>query len=65
MRFASQLRDGDGQLIGYTLHEGPDAEDGMHLRMRTVLPAAAPQELARRHLHHYAIEFRNWTEVAW
>ena len=65
VRFASQLRDPDGQLMGYTLHAGRDADDGMHLRMTTVLPAAAPQDIARRHLHHYAIEFRNWAQVAW
>ena len=65
VRFASQLRDPDGQLMGYTLHEGRDADDGMHLRMTTVLPEAAPPEVARRHLHHYAIEFRNWAQVAW
>lgn len=32
--------------------------------MTTVLPAAAPREVAQRHLHHYAIEFRNWAAVA-
>ena len=65
VRFASQLRDQDGQLAGYTLHEGRDADDGMHLRMTTVLPTAAPAQLAQRHLSHYAIEFRNWTRAAW
>lgn len=65
VRFASQLRDRGGQLIGYTLHEGRDADDGMHLRMTTVLPAAAPRDIAQHHLRHYAIEFRNWTEAAW
>ena len=43
--------------MGYTLHQGGDADDGMHLRMTTVLAAAAPQEVTQRHLHHYAIEF--------
>ena len=65
VRFASQLRGPDGQLTGYTLHAGRDADDGMHLRMTTVLPARAPAELAERHLCHYAIEFRNWAEAAW
>lgn len=65
VRFASQLRDQDGRRVGFTMHEGSDESDGMHLRMTTVLPAATPDEVLHRHLRHYLIEFRNWTEAAW
>ncbi len=65
VRFASQLRDQNGVQIGFTLHEGRDDPDGMHLRMTTVLPVATPDLLFHHHLRHYAIELRNWTQFAW
>jgi len=60
-----ELVDHGGVRVGYTMHQGRDAEDGMHLLLRTLLPEAAPQELVDRHLRHFAIEFTNWTRAAW
>ncbi len=65
VRFGAEIVDGDGLRVGYTMHQGRDAADGMHLHMRTLLPEAAPPELVARHLRHFAIEFTNWTRAAW
>ena len=65
VRFGAEIVDGDGLRVGFTMHQGRDAPDGMHLHMRTLLPDAAPQELVLRHLRHFAIEFTNWTRAAW
>lgn len=64
VRFGMALLDASGRRVGYSMHQLRDATDGMHLQLRTFLPAAAPPELVRRHLHHFAIEFRNWTHTA-
>ena len=65
VRFGAEIVDGDGLRVGYTMHQGRDATDGMHLLMRTLLPEAAPQTIVDRHLRHFAIEFTNWTRAAW
>lgn len=65
VRFGAEIVDSDGLRVGYTMHQGRDAADGMHLHMRTLLPEAAPQALVDRHLRHFAIEFTNWTRAAW
>ena len=65
VHFGAEIVDSDGVRVGYTMHQGRDAADGMHLHMRTLLPEAAPQELVERHLRHFAIEFTNWTHAAW
>ena len=64
VRFGSQLVDVDGLRVGYTMHALRDADDGTHVVMTTSLPAATPTEVLHRHLHHYAIEFRNWAHTA-
>ena len=64
VRFGAQLVDVDGLRVGYTMHALRDADDGTHVVMTTSLPAAAPAELLHHHLHHYAIEFRNWAHTA-
>ena len=65
VRFGAELVDRDGTRVGYTMHQSRDADDGMHLRLRTLLPEAAPRSLVDRHLRHFAIEFTNWTCAAW
>ncbi|MEJ7660289.1 MAG: hypothetical protein WKG07_12085 [Hymenobacter sp.] len=65
VRFGMELLDTSGRRVGYSMHQLRDAADGVHLQLRTFLPAAAPPELVRRHLHRFAIEFRNWTHTAW
>lgn len=64
VRFGAELIDQDGLLVGYTMHALRDADEGMCIKMTTNLPAAAPEELIVRHLHHYVIEFRNWARSA-
>ncbi len=64
VRFGAEIVDGDGQRVGYTMHQSRDDTDGLHLLLQTVLPEAAPATLIERHLRHFAIEFRNWTSVA-
>ena len=65
VRFGAEIVDGDGLRVGYTMHHSRDAKDGLHLLLRTLLPEAAPPALVERHLRHFAIEFTNWTRVAW
>ncbi len=65
VRFGAEIVNVDGLRVGYTMHQSRDAEDGMHLLLRTLLPQAAPPSLVERHLRHFAIEFTNWTRTAW
>ena len=65
VRFGAEIIDSDGLRVGYTMHQSRDEADGMHLHLRTLLPAAAPPALVDRHLRHFAIEFTNWTRTAW
>lgn len=54
----------DGVRVGYSMRQLRDDADGMRLRCTTCLPQGAPPELVRRHLTHFAIEFRNWSLAA-
>lgn len=65
VRFGAEIVDADGARVGFTMHESRDVGRGMRLRLSSFLPAASPPELLRRHLDHFAIEFRNWTRFAW
>jgi hypothetical protein len=65
LRYGMEILDSDGLRVGYSMRQSRDAEDGLHLQFTTHLPKAAPSELVRRHLNHFAIEFRNWTRAAW
>ena len=59
-----EILDADGLRVGFSMRQSRDAADRLHLRFTTCLPNAAPPELVRRHLNHFAIEFRNWTRAA-
>ena len=50
--------------ISTVVHEMRDAEDGLQLKLTVHLPEAAPEALIEGHLHHYMIEWRNWTRMA-
>ncbi len=54
----------DNATVGYSMRQSRDTRDGLELCLATFLPAAGPAGLATRHLHHFAIEFRNWTRLA-
>jgi hypothetical protein len=54
----------DSATVGYSMRQSRDTRDGMELLLTTFLPAAGPAGLAARHLHHFAIGFRNWTRLA-
>ena len=51
VRFGAEILDADGFRVGFTMHQSRDAEDGMHLKLTTFLPSAAPREIVERHLH--------------
>ncbi len=59
-----EILDADGLRVGFSMRQSRDADDGLHLHFTTHLPRAAPPELVRRHLSHFAVEFRNWTQAA-
>lgn len=65
VRFGAELVDADGLRVGFTMRQSRDAADGLHLKLTTHLPAAAPRGIVDRHLQHFAIEFRNWSPFAW
>ena len=64
-RFGAEIVDAGGVRVGYTMHQLRDDGGQLRLRLRTLLPDAAPPSLLDRHLRHFAIEFTNWTEIAW
>lgn len=65
LHYGMEILDSDGLRVGYSMRQSRDEDDGLHLRFTTFLPRVAPPELVRRHLNHFAIEFRNWTRAAW
>ncbi len=65
LHYGMEILDSDGLRVGYSMRQSRDQADGLHLRFTTFLPKAAPPDLVRRHLNHFAIEFRNWTRMAW
>ena len=65
VHFGAELVDAEGRRVGFSMRELRDADDGLHLKLTSHLPAAAPRELMRRHLHHFSIEYRNWARFAW
>ncbi len=64
LHYGMEILDADGLRVGFSMRQSRDADDGLHLHFTTLLPKAAPPELLRRHLNHFAIEFRNWTHAA-
>ena len=64
VRLAAEIVDGDGLRVGYSLRALRDVEGGMEMRLITCLPSACPDTLMSRHLHHFAIEYRNWAVIA-
>ena len=65
VHFGAELVDAEGLRVGFSMRELRDADNGLHLKLTSHLPAAAPRELLRRHLHHFSIEYRNWARFAW
>lgn len=65
LHYGMELVDADGLRVGFSMRQSHDEADGLRLQFTTFLPQAAPAELVRRHLNHFAIEFRNWTRAAW
>lgn len=63
--FGAMILNPDGVRIGSAMHELRDGADGgLEVKLTVHLPQAAPAELVDGHLRHFAIEFRNWTEMA-
>ncbi len=63
VRFGAELLDQDRRRVGFSMRQGRDTENGMHLRVASFLPQAAPRPLMRRHLNHLAVEYRNWSRM--
>lgn len=64
LHYGMEILDGDGLRVGFSMRQSRDEPDGLHLQFTTLLPQTAPPALVRRHLNHFAIEFRNWTRAA-
>ncbi len=62
--YGLEILDANGLRVGFSMRQSRDEPDGLHLQFTTHMPCAAPPELVERHLHHFAIEFRNWTRAA-
>lgn len=63
-RLGAFINDADGLRIGSAIHEMRDADDGLHVKLTIILPDTAPDAFVDGHLHHFAVEFRNWTHAA-
>lgn len=63
-RLGAIINDADGLRIGSAIHEMRDGDDGLHVKLTIHLPDAAPDALVIGHLHHFSVEFRNWTRAA-
>ena len=64
IHFAAEIVDSNGMCVGYSIRELRDGKDGLHMKLTSHLPAAAPPGLLERHLHHFCIEYRNWASFA-
>ncbi len=64
LHYGMEIVDADGLRVGFSMRQSRDEGGELHLQFTTILPKAAPATLVRRHLHHFAIEFRNWTHAA-
>ncbi len=64
VHFGAEILDRDGLRVGFSMRELRDDVDGMHMKLTSHLPAAAPSGLLRRHLTHFSIEYRNWARFA-
>ena len=64
LHYGMEIVDADGLRVGFSMRQSRDEGGELHLQFTTILPKAAPPELVRRHLNHFAIEFRNWTHAA-
>ena len=64
LHYGMEIVDAVGLRVGFSMRQSRDEADGLHLQCTTFLPRAAPSELVRRHLNHFAIEFRNWSRAA-
>ena len=64
LHYGMEIVDADGLRVGFSMRQSRDEGDGLHLQFTTFLPKAVPPDLVRRHLNHFAIEFRNWTGAA-
>ncbi len=65
IHFAAEIIDVDGVRVAFSMRELLDDKDGLHMKLTSHLPAAAPAGLLERHLHHLAIEWRNWASFAY
>ncbi len=63
-RLGAIINDVDELRIGSAIHEMRDADDGLHVKLTIHLPEAAPDALVVGHLHHFSVEFLNWTRAA-
>ncbi len=63
-KMSSNLFLADGTVVGRALTQFGDTADGFTASLTVYLPSACPGEVLEHHLRHYAVEFRNWIEVA-
>ncbi len=63
-RFGVFLTDRNHRRIGSAMYEFRDLPNGLGVKLTIHLPSAAPAQLVRGHLHHFSIEYRNWTMAA-
>ncbi|MFJ8748768.1 hypothetical protein ACIREO_05435 [Streptomyces sp. NPDC102441] len=61
---ASNLFLADGTIVGRVLIQFGDTADGFTSNLTVYLPASCPEDVLEHHLRHFAVEFRNWIEVA-
>ena len=64
IHFAAEVVDADGIRVSHSMRELRDAVAGLHMKLTSHLPIAAPRDVLEGHLHHFSIEYRNWANFA-
>ncbi|MFC8231358.1 hypothetical protein [Streptomyces sp. NPDC057287] len=63
-KMSSNLFLADGTVVGRALTQFGDTAEGFTASLTVYVPTSCPQDVLEHHLRHYAVEFRNWIDVA-
>jgi hypothetical protein len=64
LRRSQMALDDDGTVFGAVAVAFRPAPNGMFAELSVTLPATCASRAVEQHLHHFAVEFRNWMALA-
>jgi hypothetical protein len=62
-RMMLRSESGDGEVLGYVLHQFRDTDPGFDARLAVYWPAGAPETMVKGHADHLMVEFSNWFQM--